>query len=138
MSDKRPHRLCVARVPVDAKGRPDLKIPADCSYWNEWPGRLWHVYGRGHTLTVLKLGEVANGDWGVVCVGDNQALKWLRNQGCIVELFKDAWANAQYRQWLENHGVDTDDEGDPIAPISYCGDSPIGLAMDWPDPPPEH
>ena len=133
MSNLKPHKLFVARVPTDANGRPDLKIPSDCEYWNEWPGRLWHAYGRGHTLTVLKLGELVSGDWGVCGVGDHAVMSWLIGQGCTVELFKDAWADAQYRQWLENHGVEVDDEGDPIAPISYAGDSPVGLALNWPE-----
>jgi hypothetical protein len=126
-----PHRLFVARVPVDESGRPDLHIPADVTYWNELPGMLWHAYGRGHTLTVLKLGELVGGDWGICGVGDHAVMTWLTSHGATVELFYDAWQDAQYRQWLENHGVTTDAEGNPQAPISYSGDDVVGLATDW-------
>lgn len=135
MSDKRTHTCFVARVPTDDRGRPDLKIPDDCVYWSEIPGLIWHAYGRNHTLTVLKLGELVGGDWGICGVGDHAIMNWLTNQGAVVELFIDAWNNAQYRQWLENHGVQTDAEGKPIAPISYCGDDAVGLATNWPESP---
>ncbi len=118
-------------MPVDAQGRPDLKIPDDVEYWNEIPGFIWHAYGRGHTLAVMKLGELVGGDWGICGVGDNAVMSWLTNHGATVELFKDAWDDPTYRQWLENHGVQADAEGNPLAPISYAGDSAVGLAEDW-------
>jgi len=123
------HRAVIIRVPLDVEGKPDLQLPASTIIQNEWPGRLWHLYWEDYYLTVLRLGTVGS-DVVFAAVGCRRILVGLAHLGAAVTLFKDAWADAQQRQWLLNHGVTTGDLGAPRAPIVYTGDQPETLASD--------